>query len=149
MTTIDDVLTSNGEGKVVPAGKDAAVLRLVGDVRPDDCSDSFRLYPNPRNRASFYLIPRQAVRGELHAWSAEELAAAGLAGERCFTVPLFHEAPVQVITIQNMRAENLRMVRKRSAAAGDCKGDIGGCPKSNPCTEVINGEEYCTSCCIA
>jgi hypothetical protein len=29
-----------------------------------------------------------------------------------------------------------------------CVGDNGGCPSDAPCTEEIDGVEYCSACCI-
>lgn len=37
----------------------------------------------------------------------------------------------------------------KDANAATCRGAIGGCPQDTPCTEEIDGVEYCTSCCIA
>jgi hypothetical protein len=36
-----------------------------------------------------------------------------------------------------------------TVVTADCVGAIGGCPPSAPCTENIDGIEYCSSCCIA
>jgi hypothetical protein len=129
------------------------VVFVSGRVEADKDAEYVPLYREPTNPRAYLLVRKADVMGELHAWTADELAHAGHVGVELHRVPIAHGAQVQAITVKLHRlGESISgAVRTgvKPLVTGGCYYDSDGCSPANCCTVGSDGECYCDDCCVA
>ena len=136
----------------VPTTQEHGTVYLHGAVEPDHDETMFRLYPDPSDRRSFFIIRREDVGGDFHEWSKEELIQAGFVGAKVFRVPLKHGTVVQSVSVKIQKigvtiSANVPNSRLRERVVGQCY-DASDC-YSGCCTTASDGNCYCDRCCYA
>lgn len=125
---------------------------LNGSIEPDHDPNHIRLYQNPQNRRSFYLIRKVDVNPTVHEWTASELSQAGFVGARMFRISLaggtpIHSVDIKIHKIGETVAGDDASGPRLSAATGTCYNTSCG---THPCCQVgSDGRCYCSDCCVA
>jgi hypothetical protein len=154
MTKLNKVLATK---PAFPASEAAKTISLLGEIEPDQEPGMFRLYSAPSNKKSYFLIQTKDV-DDVYEWTAEELAARGVAGQKMYTVPVRYGTVIQAVAIRNitagMPAGSASKPQKGCACANresthssrDCNYD-SGCASDYPDAPCLDGG-VCDACCI-
>lgn len=146
---VDEVLA---HAKAAVSAVDHKVLFMNGSIEADHDGSLFRLYPDPADRRSYYVLKRADAVGDLHEFSQEEMVQAGFVGAKLFRVALRASCEVQAVSVivhrlgETIAAWGMGR-RLKPAYAGECEA-TSGC-NSGCCTYASNGKCYCDHCCIA
>lgn len=127
------------------------VMYLQGVLEKDHDVELFRLYPEPGNYGSYFLIRTDDVAGELKELNRDELLRAGVVGMRVFLVPLRSGTRLLSVEVTRERlgesVEGLSSARLEPVASSGCRA-TSGCGNRRCCT-TRRGKCRCNSCCIA
>jgi len=133
------------------AQSDHKALYLNGAIAVHDQTQSFRLYPDAMNPRKYYVVDSNDVTGDLHEWTASELAHANFAGQKRYRIPLKFHAVVEFVTVEIHRLGETVAgdTDATQSLSSDCRS-APGCGGNNPCCTSTNGGPcYCDTCCVS
>ncbi len=140
------------EKKAFPPKQHAEIFALDGHISADTDPDYIRLYRNPLNGRSYYMIRKADIIGDVYAWTAEEKVHAGMVGYEMYRIRLPYGAEFQTVevTIEKLGetvagAELLDGVG--GAVGGGCRSS-SGCGSKPCCVDGSRGCR-CSMCCVA
>jgi len=147
---VQDVLQREVDARHESAG----IGHLAGSIGRDPQDGYFRLFPEPGNRRSYYLIRVQDVIADLIEWSPEERVHANLIGTPMYLVPLALGTVVQSVevTVEKIgeSIEACSALRPaETSQRGRCRPS-SGCGHSPCCEESLGGfgRCRCSHCCV-
>ena len=130
--------------------ENSQVIYLNGSVTKDPQEGFFRLFPEPGNYRSYFVLNAQDVAGDIYEWSTEERVRANLIGTSMLRVPIRLGTTIQSVEINLEKVgetiEGGTSLRPR-AGGGGCRHS-SGCG-STPCCNESGTKCYCSYCCVA
>ncbi|MEK6558065.1 MAG: hypothetical protein AABZ14_07180 [Candidatus Margulisiibacteriota bacterium] len=136
-----------------PRSTECEVLFLNGVVEQDYEDQLFRLYGEPLNHRSFFLIKKEDVCGEIYEWTQQECLMNGVIGAKMFRVPLRAGTEVMFVNISLQKiGETISGASMRVLSETVGCQDTTGCIRYDKycCTRSAAGQPcYCDNCCLA
>lgn len=138
---IKELLTSD-ENKL--ATIDPGIIDIEAALAEHDDSN-VRLYLDPRNKRTYWIVRQEDIIQELRPLSSEQLAVQGLSGYKMFVIPVRRGAEIQTVVIELHRVGETLVPGNRSARIGECVTDQ---QCSQTCCNVRTNGCSCSSCCV-
>jgi hypothetical protein len=134
-----------------PTTERCELIYLNGAITADTEEKAFRIYPDPLDARSYYLVKKVDVVGEIYEWNKEELASHGVVGAKVFRVALRYGTDVMVVSYS---------LQKLGVTIGGEKGPSllsseTGCQSDSSCSYNCCYKAYpnsycrCSTCCVA
>lgn len=135
-------------GKAKPPGSEKPeIMYLEGEIKPDYEDVVFRLYSEPRDLRSYYLIKKADVAGDIYEWTKEEMVEKGIIGAKMYRVPLRYGTELVFVNI-TMGKLGITMADSSCDQVG-CQY-CATCTPNTCCTRASAGKPcYCDTCCYA
>jgi hypothetical protein len=136
----------------VPPKVETEEYTIHGDVTPDTDPNYIRIYRNPSDKRSYWLLRTADIVGDLTKWTPEEKVHAGLFGENMYIFSVRHGTVFQSVEIsiekigETIAGDDL-VFGNPINAIGECRSS-SGCGSKRCCTESSRGC-VCNNCCIA
>jgi hypothetical protein len=137
--------------KVRAAHENAIYTDFHGHIEPDEDENKFRLYSDPSDKTTFFLLSKNDVSdAEIYEWTSEERSQAGYRGKPRYTVSLKYGSVIQAISIKYLTVGIL--VNDSNVGAGEAV--FGDCQYSSVCASKFPGRPcvqngQCNNCCAS
>ena len=145
---IKDILkTSAAHANVAPE-----TYTIHGLVAPDTTPKLIRIYRDPTNKRSYWLLKASDILGDPTEWTTEEKVHAGLVGENMYKLHVRHGTEFQTVEVtieklgETLAGDDL-LYGSGANVSGECRSS-SGCGAQRCCTVDSRGCR-CNACCIA
>ncbi len=125
---------------------------IHGLVVPDTAPKHVRIYRDPTNKRSYWLLNVSDIVGDLTEWTSEEKVHAGLIGEKMHKLNIRHGTEIKTVEVtieklgESIAGDDL-VYGSGASVSGECRSS-SGCGAQRCCTVDSRGCR-CNACCIA